>query len=192
MSADSAVSQAAKGGPLMDLEDSAFAFIEPGGVLDTEQKTVPRSARHVPHHQADGSLDMDAVTAFLETPGDEQKAISHMMAHAWDEGLFGLKSQGDPGDRTAGVSRTCLEIAYRYLVLANRAATDHWAMKRSGLSTHDELRMYPAARSEAKALADLAAQVCKQADEIERGEDGAALTSMWRTAFEFLDLEEAA
>jgi len=32
----------------------------------------------------------------------------------------------------------------------------------------------------------------KQAEEIERGEDGAALVGMYRTAFELLDLEEVA
>ncbi len=191
--ADSAVAQAAKGGPRMELEDAAFAFIEPGGVLDTEQKTVPRSNRHVPHHNPDGSVDLDAVTAFLEDPDSEEKAIGHMMGHAWDGGLFGLKSHGtEAGDRTVGASRVFLEIAYRALTLADRAAADHWAMKRAGMSTRDDQRLYPAARAEAKALADLAEQLCKQADEIERGEDGAARVELFRTAFELLDLEEVA
>ncbi len=188
----STVAQAAKGGPLMDLEDAAFAYVEPGGVLDTEQKTVPRSNRHVAHHHEDGSLDVEVVKAFLEAPGDEQKAIAHMMAHAWDEGLFGLKSSGEHADRTVGVSRMCLEAAYRWLMLANSTAADRWAMKRSGLDTKDDMRLYPNAAAEVKALADLANQIRQQADEINRGDDGAALTSMWRTAFEFLDLEEAA
>ncbi len=174
------------------LNDSAFAFIEPGGVLDTEQKTVPRSARHVPHHDESGEVDLSVVTAFLENPGDEHKAIAHMMAHAWDAGLFGLKSASSQGDRTVGASRAFMEIAYRALMLADRAATDHWAMKRAGLNTRDEMRLYPEARVEAKVLADLTAQICQQADEIERGEDGAAIANTWRTAFEFLDLEEVA
>ncbi len=195
VSAEPAVAQAAKGGPSMsdlELEDAAFAYVEPG-VLDTEQKTVPRTNRHVPHHNEDGSVDLNAVTAFLEAPDSEEKAASHMMAHAWDAGLFGLKSHGtEAGDRTVGASRVFLEIAYRALTLADRAAADHWAMKRAGMSTRDDQRLYPAARAEAKALADLAEQVCKQADEIERGEDGAARVELFRTAFELLDLEEVA
>lgn len=192
VSADSAVAQAAKGGPLMDLKDSAFAYVEPGGVLDTEQKTVPRSHRHVPHHGEDGSVDLATVTAFLEAPGDEQKAIAHMMAHAWDAGLFGLKSHGEHADRTTGASRAFLEVAYRALMLADRAAEDRWAMKRANLDTKDGQRLYPASLNEAKALADQMQQICTQAEQIDRGEDGAAVASMWRTAFELLDLEEVA
>jgi hypothetical protein len=175
----------------MDLEDSAFAYIDSGGVLDTEQKTVPRSARHVPHHNPDGSVDIDVVRDFLEAPGDEHKAIGHMMAHAWDAGLFGLKSTATY-DRTVGASRMFLEIAYKALVLADRAAADRWAMTRSGLATHEDMRLYDGAQTEAKALGDLAYQVVKRAQEIDRGEDGAALANTWRTAFELLDLEEVA
>jgi HK97 family phage prohead protease len=189
----STVAQAAKGDPRMaDLEDTAFAFIEPGGVLDQEQKTIPRSHRHVAHHDENGEVDLAVVTAFLENPGEEKAAISHMMAHAWDAGLFGLKSHGNHGDRTTGASRAFLEIALKALLLADRAAEDRWAMTRAGLDTKDGQRLYPASHAEAKALADLAAQVCKQAEDIERGEDGATLTKAWRTAFELLDLEEVA
>ncbi len=190
--ADSAVAQAAKGGPSMsELDDAAFAYVEPGGVLDTEQKTVPRTNRHVPHHSEDGSVDLAAVTAFLESPGDETKALPHMMEHAWTAGLFGLKSHA-AGDRTTGTSRVFLELAYRYLMLADQSAQDAWAMKRANTPTHGDKRLYPDARVEAKALADLATQVCKQADEIERGEDGVARVEMFRTAFQLLDLEEVA
>jgi HK97 family phage prohead protease len=190
VSADSAVAQAAKG-VSMDLEDSAFAYIDSGGVLDPEHQTVPRSARHVPHHNPDGSVDIDVVREFLEAPGDEHKAIGHMMAHAWDAGLFGLKSTATY-DRTVGASRMFLEIAYKALVLADRAAADRWAMTRSGLDTHEAMRLYDGAQTEAKALGDLAYQVVKRAQEIDRGEDGAALANTWRTAFELLDLEEVA
>lgn len=175
----------------MDLEDSAFAFIEPGGVLDTEQKTVPRANRHVPHHQEDGTLDLEVVRAFLEAPGDEQKAIAHMMAHAWDEGLFGLKSHTHSDvDRSTGVSRIFLEIAYKALVLANSAADDRWAMHRQGLDTKNDMRLYDRTQDETKAIVDLATQILKRAQEIDRGEDGAATVEMYRTMFELLDLEE--
>jgi len=35
-----------------DLPDSAFAYIEPGGSKDEQGKTVPRSKRHFPIHDA--------------------------------------------------------------------------------------------------------------------------------------------
>src|SRR5262249_46866211 len=36
-----------------DLPDSAFAYIEPGGKKDASGRTVPRSLRHFPIHDAD-------------------------------------------------------------------------------------------------------------------------------------------
>jgi HK97 family phage prohead protease len=40
------------GKEINDLPDSAFAYIEPGGEKDAEGKTVPRSKRHFPIHDA--------------------------------------------------------------------------------------------------------------------------------------------
>lgn len=39
-------------GKINDLPDSAFAYIEPGGKKDSEGKTIPRSLRHFPIHDA--------------------------------------------------------------------------------------------------------------------------------------------
>lgn len=182
----------AKGGSLLELDDTAFAYIDSGGMLDQEQKTVPRSHRHVPHHHADGTPDLDAVKAFLEAPGDEHKALGHMMEHAWDAGMFGLKSHTSSSDRTTGASRSLLEVAYRLLMLADRTAEDRWAMKRGDLDPRDGARLYKPAQAELKAITDLLNQTLQRAQEIDRGEDGAALTDMFRTAFELLDLEEVA
>lgn len=41
-----------------DLPDSCFAYIEPGGKKDSEGKTTPRSLRHLPYKNADGSIDL--------------------------------------------------------------------------------------------------------------------------------------
>lgn len=40
-----------------DLPDSAFACIDSGGSKDESGKTVPRSLRHYPHHNAEGQVD---------------------------------------------------------------------------------------------------------------------------------------
>jgi HK97 family phage prohead protease len=40
-----------------DLPDTAFLLIEPGGHKDREGKTIPRSLRHFPVHNAGGSID---------------------------------------------------------------------------------------------------------------------------------------
>jgi hypothetical protein len=40
-----------------NLPDSAFAYVEPGGMKDGSGKTVPRSNRHLPYKGADGKPD---------------------------------------------------------------------------------------------------------------------------------------
>jgi hypothetical protein len=42
-----------------NLDDSAFAYIEPGGKKDEQGKTVPRSLRHLPYKNAEGEIDHD-------------------------------------------------------------------------------------------------------------------------------------
>jgi len=44
-----------------DLPDECFAFIEAGGQKDDKGKTVPRSLRHLPYKNSQGSLDADHV-----------------------------------------------------------------------------------------------------------------------------------
>jgi len=44
-----------------NLDDDAFAYIEPGGSKDEQGKTVPRSLRHLPYKNAQGNLEADHV-----------------------------------------------------------------------------------------------------------------------------------
>lgn len=75
-----------------DLPDAAFAVIEPGGEKDEQGKTVPRSLRHFPHHNAsvtDGSehdtVDLahlrNALSRAGQSPHGEQ-ALPHLRRHA--------------------------------------------------------------------------------------------------------------
>ena len=75
-----------------NLPDAAFAYIEPGGTKDEEGKTVPRSLRHFPHHNANvkSGSENDTVdkphlrNALARAPqspfGD--KALPHLEKHA--------------------------------------------------------------------------------------------------------------
>jgi HK97 family phage prohead protease len=81
-----------------DLPDSAFAYIEPGGDKDSQGKTVPRSKRHFPHHDAGGKVDLphlrNALSRAPQSPfGD--RAMSHLRSHAKNEGV------GDSGKQLA-------------------------------------------------------------------------------------------
>jgi hypothetical protein len=72
-----------------DLPDSAFAVISKGGTKDDQNKTVPRTLRHLPHHKADGSLDIphlrNALARLSQTdlsPEEQAEAKRHLCAHA--------------------------------------------------------------------------------------------------------------
>jgi len=74
-----------------DLPDSAFAAIGSGGQKDDQGKTTPRTLRHLPHHNADGSLDMphlrNALARLPQTElsaEDRSAAQKHLCAHAKD------------------------------------------------------------------------------------------------------------
>lgn len=72
-----------------DLPDSAFAVIEHGGKKDEEGKTVPRSLRHLHHHNASGAVDKPHLRSANSRVGQmtnlreelRRKALEHLDAH---------------------------------------------------------------------------------------------------------------
>ena len=71
------------------LPDSAFAVISKGGEKDGQGKTVPRTLRHLPHHNAQGKLDVvhlrNALARLSQTdlsPEERAEAKRHLCAHA--------------------------------------------------------------------------------------------------------------
>lgn len=73
-----------------DLPDSSFAYIESGGKKDSEGKTVPRSLRHYPHHDASGKIDLPHLRNALSRVNQEattSQGKSHLQSHAKSEGV---------------------------------------------------------------------------------------------------------
>jgi uncharacterized protein len=71
-----------------DLPDSAFAYIEPGGMKDPSGKTVPRSKRHFPVH--DEAHARNALSRAPQSPFGKQ-AMPKIMSAARK---FGIKVSG--------------------------------------------------------------------------------------------------
>jgi len=74
-----------------ELPDTSFAVVSKGGQRDEQGKTVPRTLRHLPHHKADGSLDVphlrNALARLQQTElslEDRAEAKKHLCAHARD------------------------------------------------------------------------------------------------------------
>lgn len=73
-----------------DLPDSAFATIESGGKKDGEGKTVPRSLRRYPHHNAQGALDLPHLRNALSRVNQDattSQGKGHLMSHAKSAGI---------------------------------------------------------------------------------------------------------
>ena len=89
------------------LEDNCFAVVEPTGEKDNEGRTIPRNARHLPHHaKGDGSSgtggtvdpvhlrnalarmnQIKPATDKISTEALRTKARNHLVAHAKKEGI---------------------------------------------------------------------------------------------------------
>ena len=95
-----------------DLPDSAFAYIEPGGKKDSEGKTVPRSLRHFPIHDAEHVRN--ALARAPQSPfGD--KAMPKIKAAAKK---FGIEVSDDDQANSARPLGLALAIAQRLTIPA--------------------------------------------------------------------------
>jgi HK97 family phage prohead protease len=73
-----------------DLPDSAFACIDAGGEKDEDGRTVPRSMRHYPHHNAAGEVDRPHLANALAREAQAGTAScggGHLEAHATEMGM---------------------------------------------------------------------------------------------------------
>ena len=103
-------------GAINDLDDSVFAYIEPGGKKDASGKTVPRSLRHFPVH--DKAHVQNALSRAPQSPfGD--KAMPKIKAAA---AKFGVTA-GSDSDRALPVPGTEPERRYTPGAIEVRAAS---------------------------------------------------------------------
>lgn len=81
-----------------DLPDSAFAYIEPGGHKDAEGKTVPRSLRHFPIH--DAAHVRNALARIAQGAAFSKQAMPKVMAAAKRFGISvgGMNSAAATGE----------------------------------------------------------------------------------------------
>lgn len=92
-----------------DLPDSAFAVIEPGGEKDEEGKTVPKSLRHLPHHNASGAVDISHLRSAnsrvkqITNISEElrRRALEHLDAHKRELGI-GAYAEGAEMSKDSG------------------------------------------------------------------------------------------
>lgn len=191
VSSDSAVAMAAKdGGKSMDLDDSAYAFVEDGGTL-IEGKSFPLEKRHYQHHDASGTVDPTTLAEALSVAAKvaDPRGYAHLLRHkrAIDTGL---PDDAHEAKWQRGNVATLLVAYTKGLALVEEVAADLDSMKRSGLDTHDDQRLYAHRAAELKTNHSSIGQPLEWAENIDRGDDGKARVDMFRHRLALLELEE--
>lgn len=189
--------KATDGGKSMpDLPDSAFAFIEPGGVLDETKMTVPRVSRHFAHHAADGSLDTEMLQEAIAAAAASEHAddaYAHLRRHALKAGL---PLSGIDDTHTAewsqGTPPAVMAAGCKLIDLAENMATDHRAMQRLDLDTKGGVRLNATTRAELKEIGESILRMVEFADAIEAGDDGKRRVDFYRHKLALAALEVSA
>lgn len=169
------------------LPDSAFLYVQPGGQLDDEGKTVPRTFRHFAYRDADGELDHEALeTAVKAIPS---ATVSGLYADAQTR-LYAQARAYLEGHKTAlpSVSLDMLAVAYRLTDAAMQVDTEHKALAVIGESTNDGRRMRPETRELVSEASASLGRIVQRAEMVERGEEGKALTDWWAAQFDLLEV----
>lgn len=182
---------------LHSLPDAAFAFIEPGGAKDDEQKTVPRATRHFAHHTPDGSLDEGLLATALQEAGSSEhgeRALAHLKRHAMKSGLGFWPHDGTDDAHSEQWSRGAAPIilvaAAKMVALAEDIAADELAMKRLGLDTKNGDRLNATILARLGELHTAIGQIKQWAESIEHGEDGKMRVDLFRHKLAMLELSE--
>lgn len=169
------------------LPDSAFLYVQPGGQLDDEGKTVPRTFRHFRIRDAAGDLDREALEHAVKTIPDasvsgldaDEQTRMYAQARAYLE--------GHKTDLPA-VALDMLAVAYRLIDASDSVVTEHKALTTLGESTNEGRRMRPETREMVSAAAAELTRLVERAEMIERGEDGKALTDWWAAQFDLMEV----
>lgn len=87
-----------------NLPDSSFLYVEPGGSKDSDGKTEPRSLRHFPVKDADGTIDMPHLRNALsripqsDVPADVKERLTNEAQRMLDDHQGGSASATTEGD----------------------------------------------------------------------------------------------
>jgi HK97 family phage prohead protease len=128
------------------LPDSAFLLIAHGGVLDDEQKTVPRTLRHFRYRDAAGTLDTDALTAAIiaisqaKTVIPDERERARLAAHARCLQRADVKTIDDAEWRSE-TALDLLAVAYGLIDAVGALAEQHKALAVVGQTTNGGRRM---------------------------------------------------
>lgn len=175
------------------LPDSAFLYIAPGGVLDDEGKTVPRTNRHFRFRDAAGSLDAEALAVTL-TEIPQAKAViaddrerARLAAHARRLSEAEAKTADAPEWRSE-TALDLLSVAYGLIDAVGVLTEQHKALAVVGQTTNNGRRMPTEMREQIERASKTLAAIAEQALLVEQGKDAEALADWWQAQFSLLEV----
>lgn len=182
-----------------NLPDDAFAYIEEGGHKDEEGKTVPRSLRHYPHHDADGNVDVAhlryALTQASQTPDTGEKVLPILLRHAAAAGIGKPPPDVDDAHEKVwsdwGAPSQIVVQLHKLDELLTVVLEDQSAMTKLGIDTKTGRKLKGERLTRLKEIIGHLQEVVDWAEAVDRGDDGKSLADFYRIQAETLGLELA-
>ncbi len=177
-----------------DLPDSAFMYIQDGGQKDSDGKTVPRSLRHVPVRDANGSVDLphvrDAISRIPQLKGIDDQAKARLQARAKKmlEDAPEGKTSYDELEWKSGSAIDVRAFAYDLLDASEAIANEQKAMRLLGDDVKGGLRIKEASQ---RRLDDVVKGLTKLVDwsrTIDKEQDGVAKLAWLKRQLELTEV----
>lgn len=180
---------------LNKLPDSSFAFIAPGGTLDEEKMTVPRASRHYAHHNDEGKLDADLLSAAITEAvkdGAATNVVAHLKRHAFKAGVVFWESNdiddAHSSEFATGATPALFVLAGKMTELIDKVIGEHISMKHLGIDTKGGAKLQGESRQALRELLGEFSYVLDQADLVERGADGTARVDVLSRRLQLLEV----
>jgi len=167
------------------LPDSAYLYIQAGGVLDDEGKTTPSRLRHYPYRDAEGAVDVpalqQAVTALaaaVPPPGldavDAQRLAGRARRLLVDAAQGQKTLAADAPEWQQGAVPMLAFVGYELLDAADTLAESHKAMALLGEDTKAGARMQAAMRAKLRDAIAVLTDLHAWAETVDAEKDAAA------------------
>ncbi len=172
------------------LPDSAFLFVQSGGQLDAEGKTVPRSLRHFPV-RVDGRPDAEMLTKALGEIGSREIAgldvdLTRSRARRMLEASIGYKALPiDEPEWQRGAAVHLCAVADRLYELAERIAVEQKARRTLGETVNGD-GFKPDVRMHVKGAAAQLESIVRYAEDAEKGRETIALLDRYERELDLI------